>query len=82
MEKVLITLKASGWILAAVFTVSSFIQVLLTLNPRVTNLEERMAGCESKVSAIEIKLDTLLHQSTETGKDIKDIYHLIMERHR
>ena len=52
------------------------------LNDRVTKLEERANNCESRVSGIEIKLDTLLRQSSETGKDIKDIYHLIMERHK
>ena len=66
---------------AVVFTVCSFIQVLLTLNPRVTDLEGRMSQCESKVSAIEIKLDAIIKTSSETGKDVKDIYHMILERH-
>ncbi|MBE6452988.1 MAG: hypothetical protein E7012_05830 [Alphaproteobacteria bacterium] len=70
------------WLLIITFSICGFIQILLTLNPRVTNLEERVAGCEHKVSAIEIKLDTLLAQSTETCKDVKDIYHLIMDRHK
>ena len=67
----------------------NFIQTLITLAPRVTKLEERVSGCdekytrvENRVSGIEIKLDALLHKSEETGKDIKDIYHLIMDRHK
>lgn len=66
---------------AVVFTVCSFIQVLLTLNPRVTDLEGRMSQCEYKVSAIEIKLDAIIKTSADTNADVKDIYHLIMERH-
>ena len=78
MDKV----KNGAWILIVTFSICSFIQVLSTLNPRVTDLEMRMGGCEHKVSAIEIKMDTLLAQSSETCKDVKDIYHLIMERHK
>lgn len=68
-------------IVAVVFTVCSFIQILLTLNPRVTDLEGRMSQCEYKVSAIEIKLDAIIKTASETGKDVKDIYHIILERH-
>lgn len=75
-------IKNITWVLIVIFLICSFIQLLLTLNPRVINLEERVAGCEYKVSAIEIKLDTLLAQSSETCKDVKDIYHLIMDRHK
>lgn len=82
-------LKNIAWLLMIVFTICAFIQTLLTLNPRVTKLEERVSTCdekytrvENRVSGIEIKLDTLLHQSEEAGRDIKDIYHLIMERHK
>ncbi len=75
-------IKNITWVLIVIFSICSFIQLLLTLNPRVINLEERVAGCEYKVSAIEIKLDTLLAQSSETCKDVKDIYHLIMDRHK
>lgn len=82
-------LKNLGWVVMIVFSLCGFIQTLLTLAPRVTKLEERVSGCdekytrvETRVSGIEIKLDTLLHQSEEAGKDIKDIYHLIMERHK
>ena len=75
-------IKNITWVLIIIFSICSFIQLLLTLNPRVISLEERIAGCEYKVSAIEIKLDTLLAQSTETCKDVKDIYHLIMDRHK
>lgn len=70
------------WLLVVMFSICGFIQVLLTLNPRVTYLESRVADCEYKVSAIEVKLDTLLAQSSETCKDVKDIYHLIMDRHK
>jgi hypothetical protein len=66
---------------AVVFTVCSFIQVLLTLNPRVTDLEGRVSQCEYRVSAIEIKLDAIIKTSVETNKDVKDLYHLILERH-
>ena len=75
-------IKNITWVLIVIFSICSFIQLLLTLNPRVINLEERVAGCEYKVSAIEIKLDTLLAQSSETCKDVKDIYHLILDRHK
>ena len=75
-------IKNIAWLLMIVFTLCAFVQGLLTLQPRVTKLEERANNCESRVSGIEIKLDTLLRQSSETGKDIKDIYHLIMERHK
>ena len=77
------------WLIMAFFTVCAFVQGLITLQPRVTKLEERVGACDSRytqvetrVSGIEIKLDALLRQSEETGKDIKDIYHLIRERHR
>ena len=70
------------WFLMIIFSVCGFIQTLLTLNPRLTDVESRVSKCESKVSGIEIKLDTILKQNSETGKDIKDIYHLIMERHK
>ena len=40
-----------------------------------------MTNCEGRVSGIEIKLDTIVKQNIESSKDIKDIYHLIMERH-
>jgi hypothetical protein len=75
--------KISKWwhICAIIFTVCSFIQVLLTLNPRVTDLEGRVAQCEYRVSAIEIKLDAIIKTSAETNKDVKDLFHLILERH-
>ena len=74
--------KSIVWIIMIIFSICAFVQTLLTLNPRLTKVEERVGACESRVSGIEIKLDTILKQSAETGKDIKDIYHLIMERHR
>lgn len=75
-------IKNIAWLIMVVFTVSAFIQSLVTMQPRVTRLEERANDCETRVSGIEIKLDALLHQSEETGKDIKDIYHLILDRHK
>lgn len=75
-------LKNIAWLIGVIFSACVFAQTLITLAPRVTKLEERATNCETKVSGIEIKLDALLHQSEESGKDIKDIYHLIMERHK
>lgn len=77
------------WVVMVIFSVCAFIQTLLTLNPRLTKVEERatkfedrLGVCESKVSGIEFKLDAILKQNSEASKDIKDIYHLIMERHK
>ena len=78
MEK----LKNFVWVVMAVFAVCGFVQTLLTLNPRVTSLEGRMAGCETKVSAIEVKLDELIYQTHETGKDVKNVHRLMLEMHR
>jgi hypothetical protein len=69
------------WLLMGFFAICCFVQTLLTLNPRLTKVEERVSVCESRVSGIEIKLDTIVKQNTESAKDIKDIYHIIMERH-
>lgn len=80
MENLVEKLKAFGWVLMIVFTVSGFIQMLLTLNPRITLLEERVSVTESKISSIEIKLDTLIVQSQETQKDVKDIYRCLIEK--
>lgn len=64
-----------------VFTICSFISVMMTINPRVTNLEERMAASEQKISTIEGKLDILLLQSDEIRADVKTIY-TIMATHK
>ena len=82
------------WVLIGIFGICGFIQTLLTLNPRVTRLEEemtqnprvtrveeRVSYCESQLSGVKITLDTIVKQNVESSKDIKDIYHLIMERH-
>ena len=82
MERIVSKLKAWGWVVMTIFTVVAFVQMLLTLNPRVTELETRVAKTETKISAIEIKLDTLIAQGSETHKDVKDIYHLILDRHK
>lgn len=74
-------IKSVVWVLMGIFAICGFIQTLLTLNPRLTKVEERMTNCEGRVSGIEIKLDSIYKQGIETNKDIKDIYHLIMERH-
>lgn len=65
-----------------VFAICGFVQTLLTLNPRVTALEGRVAGNESKISAIEVKLDELIYQGHETSKDIKVIHKLMLEMHK
>ena len=74
----------------------AFIQKMMDVTPkveaveqRVTDHDVRIADCEkrtvvveSRVSGVEMKLDMVLANQTEQGKDIKDIYHLIMERHK
>ena len=78
MEK----LKNFVWLVMIVFAICGFVQTLLTLNPRVTALEGRVAGNESKISAIEVKLDELIYQGHETSKDIKVIHKLMLEMHK
>ena len=78
MEHVIEKLKAWGWVLLTIFPVSCFIQTLIELSPRVTELERRAAITEGKVSMIEVKLDTVLHQTTETKNDVKDIYRILI----
>lgn len=78
MEKI----KNFVWVLMVVFAICGFIQTLLTLNPRVTALEGRVAGTESKISAIEVKLDELIYQGHETSKDVKTIHRLMLEMHK
>lgn len=82
MDRIVAKIKAWVWVIGCLFAVAVFFQQLLTLTPRVTSLESRVAGTEGKISAIEIKLDTLIAQGSETHKDVKDIYHLIMDRHK
>lgn len=78
MEKI----KNFVWLVMVVFAICGFVQTLLTLNPRVTALEGRVAGNESKISAIEVKLDELIYQGHETSKDIKVIHKLMLEMHK
>lgn len=78
MESLIEKVKAWGWVIMTIFTVSCFVQTLIQLSPRVTELERRAAITEGKVSMIEVKLDTVLHQTTETKNDVKDIYHLLI----
>lgn len=80
MAQLVEKLKAFGWILMIVFTISGFVQMLLTFNPRITSLENRMTVTENKVSNMEVKLDAILDQSRETQKDVKDIYRVLIER--
>ena len=80
MDKLVEKLKAFGWILMIVFTISGFVQMLLTFDPRITSLEKRMTTTENKVSGIEIKLDAILDQSKETQKDVKDIYRVLINK--
>lgn len=74
IRSILAYLKLIGMIGTVVFTICSFISVMMTINPRVTNLEERMAASEQKISTIEGKLDILLLQSDEIRADVKTIY--------
>lgn len=67
-------LKLIGIIGTVIFTICSFISVMMTINPRVTSLEKRMADSEQKISTIEGKLDVLLIQSDEIRADVKTIY--------
>ena len=74
VKKTFIYLKLLGVVCTVVFTICSFISVMLTINPRVTDLEKRMAENEQKISTIEGKLDILLLQSDEIRADVKTIY--------
>ena len=74
VKKFVIYLKLIGIVGTVIFTICSFISVMLTINPRVTNLEKRMAETEQKISTIEGKLDILLLQSDEIRADVKTIY--------
>lgn len=78
MEK----LKNFVWIVMVIFAICGFVQTLLTLNPRVTALEGRVATNESKISAIEVKLDELIYQGHETSRDVKSIHRLMLEIHK
>lgn len=82
MDRVVERVKFLGTAIVVVFTICAFISTLLTLSPRVTSLEGRMVGCETKISAIEVKLDELIYQGHETGKDVKNIYQLIVKQHK
>lgn len=75
-------IKNVVWIAMVIFAICGFVQTLLTLNPRVTALEGRVAGNESKISAIEVKLDELIYQGHETSRDIKVIHKLMLEMHK
>ena len=70
------------WIVMIIFAICGFVQTLLTLNPRVTALEGRVATNESKISAIEVKLDELIYQGHETSRDVKSIHRMMLEIHK
>jgi low affinity Fe/Cu permease len=76
------TLKNLIWIAMVIFAICGFVQTLLTLNPRVTALEGRVATNESKISAIEVKLDELIYQGHETSRDVKSIHRMMLEIHK
>lgn len=78
MENIIEKVKQWGWVIMTIFTVSCFIQTLIQLSPRVTDLERRAAATENKISLIETKLDAVLMQTTETKKDVKDIYRILI----
>lgn len=82
ISKLMIYLKLIGIIGTVIFTVCSFISVMLTINPRVTDLEKRMAESEQKISTIEGKLDILLLQSDEIRADVKTIYTIMATKDR
>jgi hypothetical protein len=77
IKSILAYLKLIGMIGTVVFTICSFISVMMTINPRVTSLEERMAASEQKISTIEGKLDILLIQSDEIRADVKTVYTIL-----
>lgn len=77
IKNILTYLKLIGMIGTVVFTICSFISVMMTINPRVTSLEERMAASEQKISTIEGKLDILLIQSDEIRADVKTVYTIL-----
>lgn len=88
MEDIVKKIKSIGWLVFCIFSICGFVQTLLTLNPRVIKLEERISDCdrryvdvEHRVSGIEIKLDEVLRLQTQGNKDIKDLYHIILDRH-
>lgn len=74
IKNTVVYLKLLGLVCTVIFTICSFISVMLTINPRVTDLEKRMAENEQKISTIEGKLDILLLQSDEIRADVKTIY--------
>lgn len=81
VKNTLTYMKLLGLVGTVIFTICSFISVMLTINPRVTDLEKRMAENEQKISTIEGKLDILLLQSDEIRADVKTIY-TIMATHK
>lgn len=82
IKNIVTYLKLIGIIVTVIFTICSFISVMMTINPRVTDLEKRMAASEQKISTIEGKLDILLLQSDEIRADVKTIYTIMATKDR
>lgn len=79
MTKFVDSLKAWGWIIVTVFTIVGVIQSVLTLNPRVTALEERTAKYESKMNLIEYQLSELLKKTDKNNEKIDHIYEILLK---
>lgn len=79
MTKFVDTLKAWGWIAITIFTIVGVIQSVLTLNPRVTALEERTAKYETKMNLIEYQLAELLKKSDKSNEKIDHIYEILLK---
>lgn len=79
MADLIETLKAWGWIIVTVFTIVGVIQSVLTLNPRVTALEERTAKYESKMNLIEYQLAELLKKTDKMSQKTDNLYDFLLK---
>lgn len=79
MANIVETLKAWGWIIVTVFTIVGVIQSVLTLNPRVTALEERTAKYESKMNLIEYQLAELLKKTDKNSEKMDSLYNFLLK---
>lgn len=78
-DKIVQLLKIAGIIGTVVFTVCSFIASTLTLSPRVTDLEKRVANNEARLTGIEMKLNMLIEMTEKTHDDVRDIYKILVK---
>lgn len=78
-DKIVHILKLVGIVATVTFTVCSFISSTITLSPRVTDLEKRVANNEARLSGIETKLNMLMDISERTHEDVKDIYKILIK---